>query len=170
MGATAPFSRGIHQALLSADVSLLTYVPDGIMSGLIDYLVDADRPRTLAVTREDEAIAVAAGAYLAGGLGAVLMQSSGFGLCPNALASMVIPHQIPVPMIVSLRGHSGEFNVAQVRGGQAVKPLCDALGIPYFEITGPGVDQGALVEMLATSRQTRLPVCIGVHRAATREA
>ena len=47
---------------------------------------------------------------MGGRRGAVLMQTSGFGTIPNALASLVVPYQIPVVMFVSERGTLGEFN------------------------------------------------------------
>jgi sulfopyruvate decarboxylase TPP-binding subunit len=43
----------------------------------------------------------------------VMMQTSGFALIANALASLVVPSQIPVVMVISERGTMGEFNVGQ---------------------------------------------------------
>jgi len=43
--------------------------------------------------------------------GAVMMQTSGFALIANALASLVVPSQIPAIMVISERGTLGEFNI-----------------------------------------------------------
>jgi len=57
---------------------------------------------SVGATREDEAMATAAGAYMAGLRGAVMMQTSGFALIANALASLTVPYQIPTVMVKSL--------------------------------------------------------------------
>jgi hypothetical protein len=46
---------------------------------------------TFAATREEEALGIITGAWMGGMRGAVLMQTSGFGTIPNALASLVVP-------------------------------------------------------------------------------
>ena len=45
------------------------------------------------------------------------MQSSGFGNSVNALASLVVPYQLPVVLVISERGTLGEFNAVQVPKG-----------------------------------------------------
>ena len=62
------------------------------------------------------------------------MQSSGFGNCINAIASLCIPCRVPVPMFINLRGEVGEFNIAQVAMGRATRPVLDVLGIPYYTL------------------------------------
>ena len=56
---------------------------------------------------------IVSGAAMAGMRGIVLMQTSGFATLPNVLASLAVPYQIPVPMVVSERGTLGEFNIGQ---------------------------------------------------------
>ena len=60
-------------------------------------------------TREEEAIGIAAGAYVSGVRSAVYMQSSGVGNSINALASLCLPARIPIPMLINLRGEVGEL-------------------------------------------------------------
>lgn len=62
-------------------------------------------------TREDEAIGMVAGAWMGGMKALVMMQTSGFALIANALASLTVPLQIPTIMATSERGTLGEFNV-----------------------------------------------------------
>ena len=62
------------------------------------------------------------------------MQSSGFGNCVNAIASLCIPCRLPIPMFINLRGEVGEFNIAQVAMGRTTRPILDALGIPYYTL------------------------------------
>ena len=80
----------------------------------------------VSATREDEAIGTATGAYMAGLRGAVMMQTSGFALIANALASLVLPYQIPTVMVISERGTMGEFNIGQSLVARTMRPLLDA--------------------------------------------
>ena len=57
-----------------------------------------------------------------------MLQSSGLGNSLNALTSLILPYQIPMLMVVSMRGDAGEWNAAQVPMGRAVAPILDALG------------------------------------------
>ena len=55
------------------------------------------RGRYLGETREDAALGVAAGAYLGGRRPVVIMQNSGLGVSLNALGSLHILYEMPVP-------------------------------------------------------------------------
>jgi sulfopyruvate decarboxylase TPP-binding subunit len=50
---------------------------------------------SVGATREDEAVGTLAGAYMGGLRGVAMMQTSGFALIANALASLIVPYQIP---------------------------------------------------------------------------
>jgi phosphonopyruvate decarboxylase len=52
-------------------------------------------------------VAFAAGVWLGGGTGAVLMQNSGLGNAVNPLVSLAIPYRIPMLLAVSWRGEAG---------------------------------------------------------------
>ena len=60
-----------------------------------------------------------------------MLQSSGLGNSINALTSLLVPYQIPVLIVISMRGDAGEWNAAQVPMGRAVAPICDAIGLPH---------------------------------------
>jgi sulfopyruvate decarboxylase TPP-binding subunit len=70
-----------------------------------------------------------------GGMRSILMmQTSGFGNIPNALASLAVAYQIPLLLLISERGALGEFNTGQVWSSRVVAPVCAALGIPHHAI------------------------------------
>lgn len=52
-------------------------------------------------TREDEAIGIAVGAYLAGKKPLVFMQNSGLGMCGNAVLSLLKPYAIEITFLIS---------------------------------------------------------------------
>ena len=125
----------VQATLKSNDVKLITYVPDRVFTPLIKALHADPDFTTFACTREEEAVGIIAGAWMGGLRGAVLMQTSGFGTIPNALASLVVPSQIPALIFVSERGTLGEFNLGQAMVCKTVRPVLDSLGVETHTIT-----------------------------------
>jgi sulfopyruvate decarboxylase TPP-binding subunit len=64
-----------------------------------------------------------------------LMQTSGFGTIPNALASLVVPSQIPALIFVSERGTLGEFNLGQALVCKTMRPVLNSLAVENVTIT-----------------------------------
>jgi sulfopyruvate decarboxylase subunit alpha len=126
---------GVH-ASGSRDV---VYVPDNPLSHVLRVFEHQFRDvRLLLATREEEAFGIAAGLYLGGRLPTVMLQSSGLGNSLNALTSLLMPYQIPVLMVVSMRGDSGEWNAAQVPMGRAVRGIFESIGVPHTTVESAG--------------------------------
>jgi len=121
--------------LKSNNVTLVVYVPDKVFTPLINALRADPFFTTFAATREEEAIGIITGAWMGGLRGAVLMQTSGFATIPNALASLVLPSQIPALIFVSERGTLGEFNLGQAMVCKTMRPVLDSLGVETHTIT-----------------------------------
>jgi sulfopyruvate decarboxylase alpha subunit len=103
-------------------------VPDAGHSRLI-RLCEADASkRVITLTTEEEGIALLAGAWLGGERGVLLLQSSGVGNCINMLSLPSIC-QVPLLMLVTMRGEWGEFNPWQVPMGQGTQPALEAMGV-----------------------------------------
>lgn len=125
----------LHVTLKANGVRLFTYVPDRVLTPLIAAAHADPHFTTLVATREEEAVGIVAGAWMGGMLGVVAMQTSGFATIPNALASLAVPYQIPLLMIVSERGTLGEFNIGQAMVCRTMRPVLQALGIEHHTIT-----------------------------------
>jgi sulfopyruvate decarboxylase subunit alpha len=138
------WAAGVCAGLHKSGCREIVYVPDNPLSHILREFEQhyADVRATLA-TREEEAVGIAAGLYLGGARTALLMQSSGLGNTLNALGSLMIAYQIPVVMIISMRGDAGEWNSAQVPMGRAVVPVLQSLGIQHVTI-----DEAAAAEEL----------------------
>jgi len=54
-------------------------------------------------TREDEAVALAVGAYLAGKKPLVFLQNSGLGNIVDIITSLLKPYGIEIPLLISVR-------------------------------------------------------------------
>jgi len=131
----ASWHETILATLKSNDVKLVVYVPDRVFTPLIKALHDDTFFTTFAATREEEAIGIITGAWMGGTRGAVLMQTSGFGTIPNALASLVVPSQIPALIFVSERGTLGEFNLGQAMVCKTMRPVLDSIGVENHTVT-----------------------------------
>ena len=127
-----------HQAVVSAlkanDVRLVTYIPDNVLSPLIQAVHDDPFFRVICPAREEEAVGIVAGAWMAGLRGITLMQTSGFATLPNVLASMVVPYQIPALMLISERGTLGDHQLGQAIVCRTMRPVLQTLGIEHFGI------------------------------------
>jgi len=129
------WSRAVAETLLQHRVRMIGYVPDEVTGHLLDRLQAEPACSVVCCTREEEAVAMVAGAYLGGKRGAVVLQTSGVGNAMNALGSFAVPYQIPMLLIVSERGGLGEFNPVQVPLGHALPRVLDALGIQTYALT-----------------------------------
>jgi sulfopyruvate decarboxylase alpha subunit len=136
------------------DVRLITYVPDNVLTPLLTGVNADNYFLSVGATREDEAIGTVTGAYMAGLRGAVMMQTSGFALIANALASLTVPYQIPAIMVISERGTMGEFNIGQSLVARTMRPTLDALGITHHtltdEITMPFIVDSSIKQAFST--------------------
>lgn len=113
----------------------MAYVPDKVIGQLVAEVQKDPLATLVSATREEEAVGIVSGAYLGRKRSALFMQNSGLGNSINAFTSFVIPYRIPFPMIISMRGDLGEFNLAQVTGGRITRPVLDTLGIQHFTIS-----------------------------------
>ena len=121
--------------LKANDVRLVVYVPDRVFTPLIKAIHVDSFFTAFATTREEEALGIIAGAWMGGLRGAVLMQTSGFGTIPNALASLIVPSQIPALIFVSERGTLGEFNLGQALVCKTMRPVLNSLAVENITIT-----------------------------------
>jgi len=123
------------RVLKANQVPLGTYGPDRVLTPLI-RAVHADAYFTvISPPREEEAVGIVTGAWMGGVRGVVLMQTSGFATLPNVLASLAVPYQIPLLMIVSERGTLGEFNIGQAMVCRTMRPVLESLGIENHSVT-----------------------------------
>src|SRR5215212_12109880 len=117
------------QALQDMGVNFFTGVPDSILGGIIAELMER-RLYTPAV-REDEAVAMAAGSYMAGKIPAVLMQNSGLGTSLNTLISLNMIYRQPFILLISWRGFQGQDAPEHLVMGETMLPLLDTMKIPH---------------------------------------
>jgi sulfopyruvate decarboxylase alpha subunit len=146
------------QALKDNEVRLVTYVPDNVLTPLIRGAAADNYFMALGATREDEAVGTLAGAYMGGLRGVALMQTSGFALIANALASLIVPYQIPAIIVVSERGTLGEFNIGQVTVARTLRPTLDSIAVAHHTLTDESTMSVVLDKSIKQAFTTQSPV------------
>jgi len=145
--------------LLAAGFDFFTGVPCSLVK---DVLAELEaRGLYFGETREDAALGVAAGAYLAGRLPVVVMQNSGLGVSLNALGSLHLLYEIPCLLLVTWRGFEGRDAPEHLVMGEVMPRLLDLFDLPHrAPLSGDAI--GDVEWAAATIRARRKPVCLVV--------
>jgi len=130
----------LYDLLRRNNITQFAYVPDAGHRILIDRsLADSlanPAVHSIALTTEEEGVALMAGADLGGARGVLLMQSSGAGNCVNMLSLIKCGH-FPFLTLLSMRGDFGEGNPWQFPMGQAVEPVLREMGVIRLRVEQP---------------------------------
>jgi sulfopyruvate decarboxylase TPP-binding subunit len=78
-------------------------VPCSYLKGFIKEMEADTETAFIPATREDIALSMAVGAYMAGKKPLVYIQSSGLGHLVNPITSLLTPYDIPIHILISLR-------------------------------------------------------------------
>jgi sulfopyruvate decarboxylase alpha subunit len=124
----ASWPEDIFAILQRFDVRQVPYVPDAGHSQLIERVLGSASMRGIALTTEEEGVALLAGAWAGGQRGVLLMQSSGVGNCIN-MFSLTQIFRFPFLTLVTMRGEWGEFNPWQVPMGSSTEAVFELSGI-----------------------------------------
>src|SRR5215467_13937969 len=100
----------VQQTLKRNEIRLVPYVPDRVLTTLIKGLHADPYFTTFPTAREEEAVGIVSGAWMAGMRGAVLMQTSGFGTL-------------------------AEFNYGQSLVCRTMRPVLDSLAMEHHTCT-----------------------------------
>jgi sulfopyruvate decarboxylase alpha subunit len=142
MSAAVNWPDRLYATLKRAGVRQVGYVPDAGHSRLIDLCRGDGDIHDVALTTEEEGVALCAGAWLGGDRSALLMQSSGLGNCINML-SLARTCRFPLLMFITMRGEWEEFNPWQVPMGSIVDPVLKLCEADVYRATKPDEVAGA---------------------------
>ena len=125
-------SKSFIERLIQEDYKFFTGVPCSLLSGLIYELEDQNgQVRYVPSVREDAAVGLCVGAYLAGTMPVLLMQNSGLGYCLNAFTSLNLIYKIPALVIMSWRGKAGKDAPEHIIMGDIDQELLKTAGMEY---------------------------------------
>ena len=145
------------RSLRNAGFDFFTGVPCSLVKGVIATL--EERGDYIAETREDAAIGLAAGAYMAGKQPVVIMQNSGLGVCLNALSSLSLIYTLPCLLLITWRGYQGKDAPEHVIMGKILPDLLSTLQIPYHVLEEDGVEK-SIAWAASTLKQTSCPAAL----------
>ena len=144
--------------LLNRKVNFFTGVPCSFIKPLINYVIDSPECRYVPATIEGEAVAIAAGAYLAGQKPVIMLQNSGLGNTVNPITSLLSVYRIPALLIVTWRAAPALADAPQhTIMGRITPDLLTLLGVRYTVLED---DLGHLQAALDDAEQ-----CMEVDRA-----
>jgi len=132
----------LFDTLKRGGIRQVGYVPDAGHARLIERCRADKEIQDVALTTEEEGIALAAGAWLGGERAALLMQSSGLGNCINML-SLARTCRFPLLMLITMRGEWEEFNPWQVPMGSIVDPMLKLCEAEVYRVQKPDEVTGA---------------------------
>lgn len=130
------WSHVMYERLKAEGVSIFAWVPDGGHKVPIARSLEDDDVISVPLTREDEGVALLAGAHLGRKKGVLLVQSSGAGNCTNMLSLNAIG-RFPLLMLVTMRGEFGEQNPWQIPMGKGAQPSLEAMGVHCLRVERP---------------------------------
>ena len=123
----------VYAVFKAQGIKQLAYVPDAGHARLIEQAVADPEMTAVALTTEEEGIALLAGAWLGGQRGVLLMQSSGVGNCVNML-SLTNTCRFPLLTLVTMRGEWAEFNPWQAPMSQATQSSFENMGVLTYRL------------------------------------
>jgi len=140
MGGDRGLTGAALVALLEAQgFDFFTGVPCSLIEDLIATLEAHPRLPYVPAVREDVAVGLAAGAWMAGRRPMVLMQNSGLGTSMNALVSLSLMYRLPALLLVTWRGHAGKDAPEHIVMGEISPSLLEMLRIPHRILSARGV-------------------------------
>jgi len=155
-------ARIIYSSLRDAGIDFVAYVPDSANYLIQRFAREDSNITSVAATREDDALAMAMGAFMGGRNPAVIIEASGLGLCPLALS--ILSHEQRLGALIL---YSHNFALGEVRSSHActrwiADPLFDALMIPHMTLTNIKDAPLMIKQAWRTVRGQMCPVAISL--------
>ena len=134
-------SKAFIEKLQRDGFSFFTGVPCSLLSGLISSLGENPDVDYIPSVREDAAVGLCAGVYMAGKLPVLLMQNSGLGYSLNAFTSLNLIYKIPALVIMSWRGFGGNDAPEHIIMGDVSERLLETAGMEYGVLSEDNADE-----------------------------
>jgi phosphonopyruvate decarboxylase len=152
-------------------IGFYTGVPCSFLTPLINRTASDRSLSYVGAASEGEAVAIAAGAWLAGRETAVMCQNSGLGNAVNPLTSLNAPFRIPTLLIVTWRGQPGLKDEPQHElMGRITQSLLDVIEIPHRRFPDQAEALGAVMdEARETMARTHLPFALVMEKGSLKD-
>jgi thiamine pyrophosphate-dependent acetolactate synthase large subunit-like protein len=158
-------ARIIYRGLREAGIDFFVYLPDSA-NYFVQRLAAADPEITsVSVTREDEGIAIAMGAFMAGRNPVLIMEASGLGLCPLAIAVMAHEQRMGCLLVYAHNFALGETRDVHACTKWVTDPMLNALMVPNIIVQDTKDAPRIFKQAYQTVRgqMTPVAVCLPLH-------
>jgi len=149
-----------------------TGVPCSFLTPLINRTIGDPALAYVGAAQEGEAVAIAAGAWLAGRRTVVMCQNSGLGNTINPLTSLNWPFRIPTLMVVTWRGQPGMADEPQHElMGRITGALLDTIEVPHAPFPIEPAEVASVLEAATEAMNTDdLPYALIMAKGAVADA
>ena len=155
-------AKRLVQSLKDAGINFVTYLPETRLSQIIPLLRDDPDLELIAVSSEQEAVTIAAGATLGGKQAAVYMENTGIYVSSYSLLAVGKQLGVPVLLIVGYLGgvsdQRNSFLYATI--GKHTIPVLQGMGIDYM-LLEDGVNlEGKIQDAVRGANALRAPFAL----------
>ena len=120
-----------YDAFKIAGIDFVVFLPDSLLDGLEQMILQRKEIETFQCAREDEGIGIAMGAFLVGRRPIVMMEGSGIGLSALVLARGVV-QRTPTLLLIGHNSTLGERFEHHAATRLVAEPVLRELGIPRY--------------------------------------
>ena len=157
--------EALVESLKRCGYRTFTGVPCSFFQAAINRVIEDTDLRYTIVPNEGAALALAAGAHLAGEAAVVMIQNSGLGNLINPLTSLNMIYRLPVLLLISGRAYGVPDEPQHEIIGRTMPQLLDAIGIPHEDLPAePVACEEALQRATAWMQRERLPFAFFVRK------
>jgi len=152
-------ARVFVDSLKSSGITFSVLLPDSVMHPVNELLLEDAEVQTVICSREDEGIAIAAGAGWGGCRSTVSMEGSAIGMSGLILARAVIQRS-PTLILASHSTVLGEKFGYHAATRAVTQPILDALRIPYHVLRDAEEIPHVVKHIVCTMEGQKIPVAI----------
>jgi sulfopyruvate decarboxylase TPP-binding subunit len=160
---SSPFRQDVARILVDSlkanGISFSVLLPDSVLHPVNELLLADAAVQTVICSREDEGVAIAAGAGWGGCRSTVSMEGSAIGMSGLILARAVIQRS-PTLILASHSTVLGEKFGYHAATRAVTQPILDALRIPYHVLRDADEIPHVVKQIIRTMEGQRIPVAI----------
>jgi len=152
-------AQQILDQLAQCGVKLIASLPDNWVMNVIGAAAKDKRFLHVPVNREESAIGLCSGAYMGAMGSAALMGASGFMTVIYAITKINYSYEIPLFVMMTLRGAVGDHHKHHASNGLYLLPVLQAIDMPYHIIDRPQ-DIGLISRVYHHTRTMARPMAV----------
>src|SRR6516225_856612 len=123
--------QAIAEELAKCEIKLVASLPDNWLTGVIGAIDRDPRFVHVRVNREEAAIGLCSGAHMGAMGSAALMGASGFMTVIYAITKINYTYEIPLFLLLTLRGAVGDHHKHHVSNGLYLRSVLDGISMPW---------------------------------------